>query len=387
LIIKEGSTVTINLKNELSVPVSLVFPGMSNTSASGAIAEIKKGLLTTEALPGGSVTYTFTATKPGTYTYYSGTEPDLQVEMGIVGAIIVRPSDYVLGDTSTYSAYGGGSTSDTGYDREYLFLLTEMDPVLHSQVELGFLDRVDTTKWWSTYWFINGRTAPDTMDMPYVGWLPTQPYNAMVQLHPRDRVLMRLIGGGRDLHPFHTHGNHTRIIAIDGRPLESVPDSGDVDISEMAFTMTIAPGSTTDAIFIWTGYNLGWDFYGHGWDPETQTFKYASRDDCILNEPYIPGECPDDNNLNDPACDHCKAFPVEMPPTQDLGFSPFYSGSPFLGGGGFLPPGTGGFNPNGGFFYMWHSHNENEIVNNNLFPGGMFTMIVVEHPDVELPAE
>ncbi len=27
--------------------------------------------------------------------------------------------------------------------------------------------------------------------------------------------------------------------------------------------------------------------------------------------------------------------------------------------------------------YMWHSHNEKEIVNNNIFPGGMLTMVLV----------
>jgi hypothetical protein len=27
---------------------------------------------------------------------------------------------------------------------------------------------------------------------------------------------------------------------------------------------------------------------------------------------------------------------------------------------------------------MWHSHNEKEIINNNIFPGGMLTMALVE---------
>ena len=49
------------------------------------------GLLTQEAAPGSTVTYTFTATTPGTHAYYSGTQGDLQVEMGLYGAIIVLP--------------------------------------------------------------------------------------------------------------------------------------------------------------------------------------------------------------------------------------------------------------------------------------------------------
>ena len=51
-------------------------------------------------------------------------------------------------------------------------------------------------------------------------------------------------------------------------------------------------------------------------------------------------------------------------------------GSSSRGGVGALPPGEGGFNP-GGFMYMWHSHNEKEIINNNIFPGGMLTMVLV----------
>jgi hypothetical protein len=33
---------------------------------------------------------------------------------------------------------------------------------------------------------------------------------------------------------------------------------------------------------------------------------------------------------------------------------------------------------------MWHSHNEKEIVNFDIFPGGMLTMLLIEHPDTPL---
>ncbi len=39
------------------------------------------------------MTYTFTATSPGTHSYYSGTQADLQVEMGMYGALIVLPTN------------------------------------------------------------------------------------------------------------------------------------------------------------------------------------------------------------------------------------------------------------------------------------------------------
>ena len=31
-----------------------------------------------------------------------------------------------------------------------------------------------------------------------------------------------------------------------------------------------------------------------------------------------------------------------------------------------------------GFAYMWHSHNEREITTNNIFPGGMMMMMLVD---------
>jgi len=38
------------------------------------------------------VTYSFVATHPGTFVYESGTNPDVQVPMGLFGALIVRPT-------------------------------------------------------------------------------------------------------------------------------------------------------------------------------------------------------------------------------------------------------------------------------------------------------
>ncbi len=369
LIVNQGDTVTVNLTNQLNVPVSIVFPGQTGVVATGGTP----GLITNEASPsGGSVSYSFTASQPGTYTYYSGTDPDLQIEMGLVGVLIVRPYGYNEADPSTYKAY---NHDDSRYRREFLFFLSEMDPFIHDAVQFG--DPIDTTTFWPVYWFINGRTAPDNMHMAYAPWLPTQPYNSMPAFHPGEKVLLRIVGGGRDSHPFHTHGNHVRIIARDGRLLSSGVLSTGADLSRMEFTVTSSPGSTIDAIFVWTGEKMGWDIYGTGPDYE-HTCNGISVN---APNPSSPGFDPVTNEY---CPDHGKPFPVEIPQIQNLTLGPWYSGSPFLGAAGSLPPGEGGLNPNSGFFFMWHSHNENEIVNFNIFPGGMLTMAVVEHPSVML---
>ena len=125
------------------------------------------------------------------------------------------------------------------------------------------------------------------------------------------------------------------------------------------YTLKVVPGSTYDAIFEWTGKGLGWDIYGH-----------AESDPLQPNE-YAP--------------DHGKPLPVILPNQQDLTFGGHWSGSPYLGVFGALPPGQGGLNPNAGYFHMWHSHTEKEIANNDIFPGGMMTMVIIEPPDVPIP--
>ncbi len=339
LIVNQGDTVTINLTNNLPQPVSMVFPGQYGVVATGGAA----GMLTQESTgPADPVSYTFTASRPGTFYYHSGSRPDLQIEMGLVGALIVRPTG------APKQAY---NHPDTAFDYEYLFLLTEMDPNIHYQVDRGLYETIDTTTYHPVLWFINGRNGPDTLAPANSPLLPHQPYNIVPRMHPGDKILARLIGASRDLHPFHTHGNHILQIARDGYPLESSPGVGP-DLGRTDFTVKVVPGATYDALFTWTGEGMGWDIYGHA-----------------PGDPLAPFE--------DPA-DHGKPIPVVLPENQDLAFGGFWSGSPFMGAFGSLPPGEGGLNANGGMFFMWHSHTERELVNNDIFPGGMMTMLIIE---------
>ena len=112
------------------------------------------------------------------------------------------------------------------------------------------------------------------------------------------------------------------------------------------------PGGTADALFEWTGEKLGWDMYGHAPADLLQPFEYAP--------------------------DHGKPFPVKLPHVQDIVVGDQWSGSPFLGQTGFLPPSQVQFNPGGAYLHMWHSHNEKEIVNNDIFPGGLMTMLIIK---------
>jgi FtsP/CotA-like multicopper oxidase with cupredoxin domain len=365
LILNQNDTVTITLTSQLPFGncASIVFPGHQVEATGGT-----PGVLTRETCPGGTAAnYTFTASEPGTYMYYSGTNPELQVEMGLLGAIIVRPS---MGESFAYNH------ADTSFDHEVMYLLTSIDPKIHYLAEQNRFAEIDLTARWPVYWFINGRSAPDDLVGPFVSYLPHQPYNCTPRMTPGQNLLVRIIGGDQDQHPLHLHGNHYNEIARYGRLLST--DGIAPDLQRGKFTTLTVPGQTVDAIFTWTGEKLGWDIYG------TPTDGMPAHD-CIDVNP-IDGYADANSDYPMEWCDdHNKTFPVVMPENQDLGFGGWWSGSPFMGGGEPLPPGEGGLNPNNGFFFMWHSHTEKELTNFDIFPGGMLSMMVVEPPGTEIP--
>jgi FtsP/CotA-like multicopper oxidase with cupredoxin domain len=106
IIIEEGQMVEVTIHN-IDVPqgVSLVFPGQSDVDMSCNL-----GLATSNgchAIPADnvvvadnglhSITYRFVASRPGTFLYQSAENPQIQVEMGLAGALIVRPAMQATG--------------------------------------------------------------------------------------------------------------------------------------------------------------------------------------------------------------------------------------------------------------------------------------------------
>jgi hypothetical protein len=184
-----------------------------------------------------------------------------------------------------------------------------------------------------------------------------------------------MVSGGRDTHPFHPHGNHASQIARDGRLISSDGGVSGADLGTVDFTFSPHPGSTLDAIWDWTSKGLGWDIYG---DPAEAGFEHP----CV-------GAGPD--NLDPATGEDCNYHgirvdsKVSLPGLQDITPGGFWSGSPFLGQFGELPPGEGGLNLFGGMTFIWHSHSEKELLNFDIFPGGLLTAVIVEPPGVSIP--
>ncbi len=425
LIVTEGQTVTVNLTNNLPTAAgntSILFPGF-NVTASGGVA----GLLTNEAAPGGTVTYSFTPTSPGTRAYYSGTQGDLQVEMGLYGAVIVLPSavpatcntglaaqnltaEAHWGEADFRLAHAAYDHAKTCYDREYLFQFSEMDPSIHSQAQsqvaattgcvagaAGCSLDVRTEPYHPAYFMVNGRSMPDDMDPNYLPAYPHQPYNGNPHMHPGEQVLIRVVGQGRWQHPFHEHGNHVRILGRDGNLLLSSTDATQL-AGPLMFTTTTTPGMAFDGIFYWTGKGLNWDAYGHNPASGDTLAKLPCTPDANGYNTGAPTAinyfewCQDHNKPVQaaPFGDVAGGGPVSLPDANILTNGAWYGGSPYLGPdatvratgptGSTPPSGTIANSPTGeaGFAFMWHSHNEREITTNNAFPGGMLMMMLVD---------
>ncbi|MFD3402040.1 multicopper oxidase domain-containing protein [Kribbella sp. NPDC058693] len=316
----QGESVVVHLQNNLPEATSIVFPGQDATVAATGGAP---GLLTTEAAAGGSVTYSFTAGQPGTYLYESGTDIAKQIEMGLAGALVVRPTlgaDFAYADANTRFAPA----------REYLLLLSDIDSDLHHAVETGAPYDLNALR--NRYFSINGREFPDTIQDNGSALLPNQPYGGLVRLQPNSPTdnrpaLIRMINVGAVNHPFHPHGNHTTEIAQDGRLIASTEHFGE----------TIGSGQTEDFLLRWDDTD--------NWNPTTNP------------------------------------LPVAQPNYRNLFFkdgNTWYSGSPYLGYKGTLPVGTTSQNACGEWYFPLHSHALNEFTNYDQGFGGMGTLLRVD---------
>jgi FtsP/CotA-like multicopper oxidase with cupredoxin domain len=446
LIVTEGQAVTVNLLNGLPNPAgntSILFPGFVVTASGGT-----QGLLTQEAAPGSTVTYTFTAVSPGTHAYYSGTQGDLQVEMGLFGAVVVLPKTIpaacsaglpltnpgnnaiaksTWGEADFRLAPAAFDHDKSCYDREYLFQWSEMESSIHdaalAQITAlgtcaagapGCSLSVPTEPYHPNYFLINGRSMPDLMDANFAVEYPHQPYNGNPHMHPGEMTLIRTIGQGRWQHPFHEHANHVRILARDGNMQLSSSNPEDL-AGLLMFNTDTTPGEAFDGIFYFTGRGLNWDAYGH--HPGDTSDPLASLGCTPDANGYNTG-APTAVNYFEWCQDHNK--PLEVAPFGDVaGGGPatlpdpniftngaWYGGTPYLGPDATLRGGatqacvssTGNNGDNGkspcstlqpsniqanpanerGWAYMWHSHNEREITTNNVFPGGMLMMMLVD---------
>ena len=188
----EGDTVTVTLHNSLAQATSLTFQGQP-------LPTDKTG-----AAPGGTKTYSFTASEPGTFLYEAGMTANSvnQVAMGMYGVLVVQPS------------------AAPAYDTEAIVLISEIDPALNAAPTT-----FDMRKFAPKYTLINGKAFPQT--------------GTLTSVAAGDSVLLRYVNAGINYHSMSLLGANQRIVADDGHAL-AYPYT--------VVAQTVGPGQTYDAI-------------------------------------------------------------------------------------------------------------------------------------------
>jgi FtsP/CotA-like multicopper oxidase with cupredoxin domain len=402
LCVNTGEVVDITLTNQLPVATSIQLPGFTNVtyndgSQSGPVGPVfdPNGVLISlvpQVAPGFSITYRFKANNAGTYVYQSGTDPQLQVQMGLFGAIIVRPSGisvtaddvlnipYYDGTELQHTNADAGMTADEAsalaanakcaypsldnptkcdplaiydgsVDGENILILSEIDPAIHTFIEQAMTSGDLASLNWNSYptgyeahyFMINGRSMPDTLAPNNAPWMPWQPYGAMAHVQPWDvhvnalDALLRYINVGNAAYDFHPHSNHEHVIAQDSSLMKGITNGVVNDNTEEKFNILINPGGTVDATFRWT--------------------NEESYDD--VNGFRVPVAPPNGPNLNQ---------------------GDYWSGSPYLGVEGLLNPGVLTKSQCGEYYHVAHNHDLTQVTNYGLTFGGMMTLIKVEPP-------
>ena len=206
LVVRRGDRVTVTVHNDLTEPTALALPGQRAEDFSGVAPGTTPGGATDGIAAGGSGSYTFTASRPGTFLYEAGHTPDgaRQAALGLAGALVVL-------DDGT--AYGHA------YDDEAVLVLSEIDPALNAHPTT-----FDMRDFAPRYRLINGKPFPSSDPVP------------TDQGHT---VLLRYVNVGAQLHAMSVLGGPQTLLSEDGHPLAN---------AEPAVVASVDPGVTTDSL-------------------------------------------------------------------------------------------------------------------------------------------
>ncbi|MFN8421471.1 MAG: copper oxidase [Anaerolineae bacterium] len=181
--VKEGDNVRINVKNEMTQSTAIHFHGVHTPNSMDGVPFVTQPVIK----PGASFVYEFNAKNAGTHMYHSHHNAAEQVSRGQMGAFIIEPADL---------------TNEPRVDADYVMMLND--------AAIGLT--------------INGKSFP-----------ATQPILAK----KGDRIRVRYMNEGFQIHPMHLHGMYQLVIAKDGARLPA---------PYLADTLNVAPGERYDVI-------------------------------------------------------------------------------------------------------------------------------------------
>lgn len=245
------STLTINLRNDLPVsaePVSIVIPGQNaalnpQTFVDDSGRTRVRSFTDETATNGGITTYNWNNVQPGSYLYHSGTHLQIQVQMGLYGA--------VTKDAASNQAY-----PDIAYDETVTVLYSEIDPALHNAVDSGSYTACTAgfatcnaekaagqtpsiINYQPVYFLVNGE--PFTSKRQASIWLGATPGDT----NSKD-ILLRFLNAGIKTHVPVLQGGRLKVISENGEPYNHQKNQ---------YSVALPALTTKDAIFTITDFD------------------------------------------------------------------------------------------------------------------------------------
>ncbi|HCU53921.1 MAG TPA: hypothetical protein DIC36_06470 [Gammaproteobacteria bacterium] len=201
----EGEAVTVTVYNQDSRAHNFVVRNL--TTDTGSIAA------------GSNKTYSFTTSKAGVYLYNDTLNSNVNREMGLYGALVVRAAGGVK------KAWTNGPS----YSIERLWITSDMDKTRWNDVASRG-STVSTGTYKPNYFLMNGMGGFDAMHDP----------NTVLQGSTGQVGIVRMVNAGQFDQSLHFHANHFQIIDSDGSRLSS-PEWGD--------TINLKAGTTAMVLY------------------------------------------------------------------------------------------------------------------------------------------
>lgn len=201
----EGGTITVEVVNNHNRDHNFVVQGITSD--------------TTAIPPGGSRTYTLDTPTSGVYFYRDTLDNNVNRSLGLLGAVVVRPS------TGSTRAWSGGPS----FDFERLWVINDMDIPRWNNVAIGG-GSVNTGTYRPNYFLMNGMNGFQAMGDA----------NTNIEGTVGETFIVRIVNAGQFDQSLHFHSNHFRVISRNGNRLGNF---------EYQDTINVKAGSTAMVLY------------------------------------------------------------------------------------------------------------------------------------------
>lgn len=185
IIVKEGEWLFLTLENKLNAPTSLMLHGLKKPEFLHRMSDftLQEPLI----MPGMSYTYRILCTTPGSYLYHSS--EDFQVSMGLIGALIILPSD-------------NNTIRECVPDQDFILIMQNWQlPGLELGQVIPGTYYPDKFLRKPNFFTLNGKCFPDTSPLFF---------------RHDNRIRIRLLTKSGELLSVHIHGHTFDLVSVNG---------------------------------------------------------------------------------------------------------------------------------------------------------------------------